>query len=340
MDEWRSQRRGGVGKKGMRTRDSDFVKSIFIANTHSVLLVFTTAGKVFPLNVYELPESGRNAKGRPIINLLSIPKDEEISGLVTLESDDGRISGDDDSYLLFISRKGLVKRTATKLFLNLRQGGMIACGVADEDALLTVRRISVAETHVMMLSKEGKCIRYDISDVPSFGRSARGNRGMALSPTDEIIDALLVPPQAHGSAEDEEENEDEFLNDDSAPGTTLLTVTELGYGKRTPFHQYRLQGRYGKGVMSYRTSATTGSVVGALEVANEDEVMLVTNTGRVIRISASSVRMVGRVSQGVRLMRLEAKEKIVDITRIEDEDEDVEEGEEVTGLELEEVGEE
>jgi DNA gyrase subunit A len=328
-DEWRQQRRGGVGKKGMKTRESDFVKSIFIANTHSVLLVFTTAGKVFPINVYEVPQAGRNAKGRPIVNLLNIPKDEQISGLVSLQSEDGRISGDDETDLLFISRKGLVKRTPTKAFLNLRQGGMIAAGVADDDALMTVRRIEVKDTHVMLLTKAGKCIRFDINDVPVFGRSARGNRGVALSSEDAVIDALLVPPEDHsaledGLAGDDDEVEDEVISDDSDFATTLLTVTELGYGKRTPFYQYRLQGRYGKGVLSYRTTKTTGNVVGALEVAKEDEVMLVTDTGRVIRISAGSVRRVGRVSQGVRLMRLEKNEKIVDIARIEDNDEEEE----------------
>lgn len=329
-DEWRQQRRGGVGKKGMTTRDSDFVKSIFIANTHSVLLVFTTAGKVFPINVYEVPEAGRNAKGRPIVNLLNIPKEEQISGLVSMDSEDGRISGDDETDLLFISRQGLVKRTPTKAFLNLRQGGMIAAGVADDDALMAVRRIKVKETHVMLLTRGGKCIRFDINDVPVFGRSARGNRGVALTGGDAVIDALLVPPEDHrdqeedSSSEVEEvvEGDDETISDDKSFSTTLLTVTELGYGKRTLFYQYRLQGRYGKGVLSYRTTTTTGNVVGALEVADEDEVMLVTDTGRVIRISASSVRRVGRVSQGVRLMRLEKNEKIVDIARIEEEDED------------------
>ena len=150
---------------------------------------------------------------------------------------------------------------------------------------------------------------------------------MALGKDDAIIDALLVPPGIHASEQSEPSDSEDMdeITEEHAFATTLLTVTEFGYGKRTPFIQYRLQGRYGKGILSYRTSSTTGNVVGALEVAAEDELMLVTDTGRVIRISANSVRMVGRVSQGVRLMRLETDEKIVDITRIEDDEDEDEE---------------
>ena len=334
LDEWRMQRRGGVGKLGMDTRAEDFVTSLFIANTHSTLLVFTTAGKVYPLPVYELPHASRNARGKPIVNLVPVDGDERIASVVTVrevasESEDLRA-------LLFVSRSGVVKKTPLSAYRNLRQGGMIAAGVADGDELVQVRVVHDPEVDLILMTRLGKCIRFALSNVPEVGRTARGNRGIKLSDEDVVVDGILIP---HGGivGEDEEEEETELVEDEESElegeeaeeiwEQTLLTVTELGYGKRTPLDAYRLQGRYGKGIISTKLTDATGSVVGAILVGREDQVMLVTDTGRVIRIAAAEVRLViTRSSRGVRLMRLEEGEQIVDVARVEETDVDEEDG--------------
>jgi len=336
-DEWRMQRRGGHGKKGMNTRDEDFVTSIFIANTHSILMVFTDTGKVYPLNVYEVPEAGRTARGRPIINLVPVSQDERIAAVVSVRSEDLVEEGAD---LVFVSRKGLVKRTPLTAYKNIRQGGLIATGVAEGDTLVVVNKLEEgAAVDVMIFTAHGQCIRFPKAGskgAPLFGRTARGNKGIALSDTDEVVDMLLIPAgegegEVDGEAEVEateaaepvevEESEDSIVIDEE-PEVTLLTITTLGYGKRTPLEEYPMQGRNGKGVISHKTGDDVGEVVRARPVGPDDQLMLVTDTGRVIRISAASVRFVkSRSSKGVRLMRLADGERIVDMARlIEDEE--------------------
>jgi DNA gyrase subunit A len=356
-DEWRTQARGGMGKRGMNTRAEDFVSALFIANTHSILLVFTHNGKVYPLNVYEVPEAGRAARGRPIVNLVPVEKGERIAAVVSVRqivaeepvSDENVSEGEDDQEapvpipapdLLFVSKQGLIKRTPLSAYKNLRAGGMIAVGVADDDVLMVVRLVpSGDQCHVMLFSALGKCIRFPWADVPEFGRTARGNRGIRLSDGDEVVDMVVVmvdgdePAEAQEVADESEESEETLDNleeegeaeqDDDEPwDTTLLTVSELGYGKRTPLDSYPHQGRYGLGVVSFKTSDNTGGVVGAQVVSKADQLMLVTDTGRVIRISAGSVRLVqNRATKGVRLMRLDSNERIVDLARLEENDED------------------
>jgi DNA gyrase subunit A len=333
-DEWQMQRRGGMGKKGMNTRNEDFVTSLFIANTHDILLVFTTSGKVYPLPVYQVPESGRGAKGRPIINLVPVDGDENIAAVVSVREIDT-----DEVSLMFVSRQGIIKRTVMQAYKNLRTGGMIACGVADGDELMRVRVVPHAEeVDVMLLSKGGLCIRFPWTEVPEYGRSARGNRGMRLRKGDVVVDAVTIP--GSGLSLDEEEIEieetssEETSSEDGASDTTdlsagdmaLLTVTALGYGKRTSYEQYRSQRRNGKGLLSFRTSDATGEVVGALKASSDHQIMLVTDTGRVIRIGVGGVRVQGRVTKGVRLMRLHKDERIVDMAKLlEDEEESSEE---------------
>ncbi len=333
-DEWRMQRRGGMGKKGMDTREEDFVTSIFLANTHATLLVFTNQGKVFPLNVYEVPEASRTARGRPIINLVPVPQDETIAAVVSVYD----ISDDDPRDLLFCSKQGLIKRTPLSAYKNIRQGGLIACGVAEDDELCIVKLLDPDdEVDIMILTQKGQCIRFPKAGpkgAPVFGRSARGNKGIALADDDAVVNMLLVPSGSDDLTEEEElveddavdEEEDDALPDDEPP-CTLLTVTELGFGKRTPFDAYPIQGRNGKGVISHKTGTDVGGVVGARQVTRDDQVMLVTDTGRVIRIAASEVRMVkSRGSKGVRLMRLEDEEMIVDLELLPaTDDEDLEE---------------
>ena len=342
-DEWRMQRRGGVGKRGMATRNEDFVTSIFIANTHDVLLVFTNTGKVYQLPVYEVPEAGRAAKGRPIVNLVPVAEDERVAAVVTvrtLRPDEEEETETDSPSLLFISRRGLVKETKLHAYRNLRANGMIAAGVNDGDELVVVRIIEDRDQHLMLFTRNGKCIRFDLAEVPELGRPARGNFGIRLGTDDIVVDGVLVPASAvldGGEDEDEDEEldaegeeEPEEGEPTDEPDTTLLTVTELGYGKRTPLPMYRPQRRYGKGIISIQTPDSSGKVVGSVQVARDDQIMLVTDTGRVIRFSASDVRLVqGRNTRGVRLMRLDDGERIVDLARLADtDDEDADEGEE------------
>jgi DNA gyrase subunit A len=306
-DAWRIQARGGFGKKGMATREEDFVTTLFVANTHSTLLVFTTSGKVYPLNVYEVPEAGAAAKGRPIVNLVNLAEGEQVASVTTVD----QIGDDDNTELFFIARSGLMKRTPLEKFRNLRSGGMIAAGVAEGDQLMKVRRVDQTDTDFMVLTEQGRCIRYRRHRAPLLGRDARGNRSIKLSAKDRIVDALLVPPTPEwdtGEADSDVDpdvtidepasdldDEDVTIDEPSVLAAdpnveTLLTVTANGYGKRTPFEQYRTQNPNGKGILSYRVTRDTGGVVGSVEVLPTDNVMLVTNTGRVIRILASSVR--------------------------------------------------
>ena len=326
-DEWQMQRRGGVGKKGMSTRDEDFVTSIFVANTHSLLLVFTDQGTVFPLHVYDVPAAGRSARGRPIINLVPVPDGERVAAVVSVRDLD-----DESKSLLFVSRLGLIKRIALNKYKNLRSGGMRGYGVGEGDALLAVRLMNVDpnEADVMLLTKNGKCLRFPLVKVPESGRTARGNRGMRLVDDDVIVDTLVVVAGGveEDSDDDEVETSDEGEGEDLVDeyGTTLLTVTELGYGKRTPFDRYPTKKHTNtKGVMSIRLRDENGCVAGAAEVSPDDQVMLVTDTGRIIRIAMADVRIIGRNTQGVRLMRLEPDERIVDLVRLVDDD-DGEEG--------------
>jgi DNA gyrase subunit A len=337
-DEWRMQRRGGLGKKGMATRDTDFVTNLFVANTHSMMLVFTDMGTVFPLMVYDVPEAARDGKGRPIVNLVPVPESERVTAVVSVKDLEQA-----DMELLFVSRLGVVKRTPITDFKNLRQGGMRAAGVAEGDALVLVRVLDGIDRHVILFSRLGKCIRFPLGEVPSYGRTARGNFGMALAEGDAIVDIVLapadmgdavaeaieaadaadVPTEVTDTTEDDAEG-DESADDEAvelSDDTTLLTVTENGYGSRLPFGQYRLQRRYGKGILSFRTGEATGNVVGAIEVHADDQLMLVTDTGRVIRIAASSVpARRTRPVKGVKLMRLEPGERVVDVERLEEAD--------------------
>lgn len=349
-DEWRMQRRGGTGKLGMATRDEDFVTTLFVANTHTVLMVFTSAGRVYPLNVYDVPEMGRTGKGRPIVNLVPVTPDETIAGVVSVRE----IGDDDQRDLLFVSRRGLVKRTKLKDYKNIRNGGLIACGVAEGDEVAIVRLMNPDdEVDVMILTHRGQSIRFrkgGPKGAPVYGRSARGNKGIRLRGDDTVVDALLVPAAPLG--DDEEADAGEAVDADDAPATTaddaavddapveepaaeeggddevadddgplLLTITANGFGKRSPLDGdkgYKVQGRNGLGVLAHRTGTDVGPVVGATVVSGDDQLMITTDSGRMIRIAASEIRVVGRVSKGVKLMRLEEGERIVDMAVIQE----------------------
>jgi DNA gyrase subunit A len=289
------QRRGGFGKKGMKTRQEDQVSELFTASTHSHLLIFTTKGQVFKVPVYTIPETSRTARGTPIVNLVNLDGDDEIAAVISVRDFDEEVD------LFFISKKGLVKRTRLGDYRNIRASGLRAYDCAEGDELLRVNKTRT-EQHVLITTRAGKCIRFPgvnedgELEVRHMGRVARGVRGIKLKDNDEISGI-------------------EMLEDDT--GMLLLTVTENGYGKRTAIDKYRIQGRGGQGVINMVVDERNGQVVGSVQVHDTDLIMMMTNTGRVIKIPVINIRETqSRAAKGVRLMRVEKDERIVSVTRV------------------------
>ena len=297
LDNYQDQRRGGFGKKGMNTRSEDIVREITIANTHASLLVFTKNGQVFRVPVHAIPEAGRNARGKPIAHLVELDKGDEIAAVLTIREFEEELD------LVFCSRKGLIKRTQLSLYKNIRTSGLRAYDCGDGDSLFTVV-LAKPDQELLIATAWGKSIRFPGSDVRRMGRVARGVRGMKLAEGDEIrgLEVLDV---------------DESL--------LLLTLTENGYGKRTALGEYRLQGRGGQGIININTGDRNGAVVGSMQVRDDDSIMLITDSGRVIKIPVVNIRVTGRNTMGVTLMRVEDGERIVSIARVVD-DEDSEDG--------------
>ena len=323
--EYSEQRRGGFGKRGMRTRNEDSVQDIFIANTHSDLLAFTTQGLVYKVPVYRVPEVGRDAKGLPIVNLAGLEPGDDIAAVIPVSDID-----QDDVDLLFCSRRGRVKRTKLSLFKNMRASGLRAYGSADGDSLLTVAKTRT-DQDVLIVTRNGLSIRFaginekGELEVRHMGRTARGVRGIDLRDGDDIASMLVL------------EDNDELR---------LLTVTENGYGKRTPLDKYRVQGRGGKGIIDIVAGERNGRVAGAVPVVEGDRIMLITDTGRVIKMRVDDIRETDRNTKGVTLMRVEDDERVVGVARVVEGEEDELETAEVIGevdteaLELEAASEE
>ncbi|MED5373846.1 MAG: DNA gyrase subunit A [Myxococcota bacterium] len=299
LDLYQEQRRGGFGKKGMNTKEEDVVREITIANTHASLLVFTKQGQVFRVPVHAIPEAGRTARGKPIAHLVEMDDGDEIAAVLTIRE------FSEDLDLVFCSRKGLIKRTQLSLYKNIRTSGLRAYDCGDGDSLFSVV-LAEPEQELFIATAWGKCIRFPGSDVRRMGRVARGVRGIKLVEGDEIR-AM------------------EVLSDDQE--LLLLTLTENGYGKRTSLSEYRLQGRGGQGIINIDTGERNGAVVGSMQVLDEDRIMLITDSGRVIKIPVGNIRVAGRNTMGVTLMRVEDDERIVSVARVVEDDED-ESGEE------------
>jgi DNA gyrase subunit A len=360
-DEWRMQRRGGSGKRGMTTREADFVTSLFVANTHDLLLVFTSEGRVLPLHVYDVPEATTVGKGKPIVNLVPIePQTEKIASIVSfagfegvahLDVGEGIPEGVPD--LVFMTRFGRIKRTSLWEYRNLRGHGLIATGIPEGDELVQVRLVDDPDAaHALVLTRRGMAIRFPLAELRTMGRPAMGNRAIKLSPGDEVVDVLLLPGDAEvdegvvvvldaadadgdeSTVDPDHDDEDldaaEAVDDDELPddeddgSPRLLFVTDGGYGKRTQPNEFRAQHRYGKGIRAQGLDGKSGTVVGAVVVEPADQVMVVTDTGRIIRFEAGSVRRCRRTARGVRLMRLEDGERIVDVARLVEPEDDVE----------------
>ena len=296
---YRAQRRGGRGKIGATTRDEDFVEHLFVASTHSYILIFTTRGRVFWLKVHEVPQAGRAARGRSITNLLNLGPEEKLSAFLAVrEFRDG-------CYLLFATRRGLVKKTDLMQYASPRPSGLIAIALEEADEVIGVR-LTDGASEAILSTRDGQAIRFKESDVRGMGRGTYGVWGMRLDEGDEVVGLDLA--QA---------------------GATLLAVSANGYGKRTEMEEYRLTRRGGKGIITMRTTEKTGRVVGVRMVTDEDQIMLVTSGGKVIRLRANDIRVIGRNTQGVRLIGLEEGEQVASVARLAEREDEVESREDV-----------
>ena len=288
---YRAQRRGGKGKIGMGVKDEDFVETLFTASTHDYLLFFTDAGKVFWLKVHEIPEAGRAAKGKAMVNLLALSGDEKVTA--TLPVKEFR----DDRYVFMATRQGVIKKTELSAYSNPRQGGIIALSLDDGDKLIGVQ-ITDGQREILLGTRQGIVIRFKEEDVRPMGRTAHGVRGITLEEGNEVIGMETITPDST---------------------TAVLTITEGGFGKRTPVSEYRLQGRGGKGIISVKTTERNGLAVGFVQVRENDEIMMMSSKGKILRCRVDKIREVGRNTQGVRVLEMEeADDRVVGVARLAD----------------------
>ena len=287
IDTFKSQRRGGKGITGMTTREDDFVKEIFTASSHDTLLFFTNKGKLYRLRGYEVPEAGRTAKGTAIVNLLSLDADEKVSAIMPIQN------FAEGKYLLFATKEGLIKKTALTEYNSSRKTGLQAITLKEDDELIDVR-LTDGEDNVVLVTRKGMCITFDEKDVRSVGRVSQGVIGIRLDPDDHVIGMESI-----------------IANSKS----TLLAITENGFGKRTDLGEYRVQIRGGKGVITYKITPKTGEVIGIKIVNDADDIMMITDTGTIIRMNVNEISILGRSTQGVTLMRTN-EGKVVSIEKI------------------------
>jgi DNA gyrase subunit A len=288
IDTYRSQRRGGKGVTGMETKEEDVVADLFVASTHAYLLFFTNKGKVHWLKVHEIPEGGRLAKGKAMVNLLALGEGESVATCVPVK-DFG------SGYVFFATKQGRVKKTELGAFSHPRQGGIIAITLEDGDEVMAARRTN-GQREVLLSTKEGMAIRFPEDEVRPMGRSAAGVRGVEVEAGDQVIGAEVVEE-----------------------GMRVLTITQRGYGKRTPLEEYRRQGRGGKGIIDIKTGGRNGYVVGMLQVREGDDILVVTTKGKIIRVRSDEVTSQGRNTMGVRIIDLEPDDQVGSIARVEGE---------------------
>ena len=296
IDTYKSQKRGGKGIIGIATREEDFVKQIFTASTHDTVLFFSNQGKVYRLRGYEVPEAGRTAKGTAIVNLLSLNAGEKISAVIPISN------YAEGKYLLMATKNGTIKKTALNEFSSVRKSGLIAINLKEEDTLIDVK-LTDGEDNVVLVTSKGMSITFDEKDVRPMGRGATGVIGIKLAEDDNVIGMESI------------------INGSNA---TLLSITENGFGKRTELDEYRVQTRGGRGVMTYKVTPKTGNIVGIRIASDNEDVMLITDTGTIIRLKVSDISILGRVTQGVTLMRTN-EGKVVSIETIQSEEEKTEE---------------
>ena len=286
---YRAQKRGGKGLTGVKPKPEDFVEHLFVASSHDHLLFFTNQGKVYWIKVHEIPEGGRLTRGKAIVNLLNLAKDEQVATTLSLRD------FEEGKYVVMATREGLVKKTPLLAYSRPRTNGILALNIREEDELIAVRTSS-GDQDIFISTREGKSIRFHESDIREMGRAAAGNMGIRLEPEDRVVGM-------------------EVLDE----GSTILTVTENGYGKRTPTGEYRRQSRGGKGILTIKTSERNGPVVYTCQVTDSDQLMIITEKGKIIRLRASEISVIGRNTQGVRLINLE-EEKVVGVAKVVEED--------------------
>lgn len=298
LADYRAQKRGGKGKSATAMKEEDFVDHLWVANTHDTLLCFSSLGKVYWLKVYQLPQASRTAKGKPIVNLLPLEKEERIYTVLPVKE------FTDDQYLFFATANGVVKKTPLLDYSRPRANGIIAIDLTEDDTLVNVERTD-GQRDILLFSSDGKTIRFNEKDVRSMGRTARGVRGIRLQDKEKLVSMVVADEGA------------------------ILTATENGYGKRTVLDEFSPQGRGGKGVIGIQTSARNGRLVGAVQVNDLDELMLISDAGTLVRTRVSEVSTLGRNTQGVTLIKLAKKEHLVGLAKIEnlDSDEELDEDE-------------
>ncbi|HEY6105235.1 MAG TPA: DNA gyrase C-terminal beta-propeller domain-containing protein, partial [Anaeromyxobacteraceae bacterium] len=311
VSTYRAQRRGGRGRTGAVARDEDFVEMLFVASTHSYLLVFSGRGKVYWLKVHEIPQAGRAARGKPIVNLVQLAEGEKVAAILPVarlpeppagaEEGEGEAQGaeaqpqpEGGQYVFQATRRGLVKKTRLDAYSRPRASGIIALSIEEGDELIAAR-LTEGQSHILLSTAQGMAIQFEESEVRPMGRAAHGVKGITLEDGDEVVSAESLPPPRPEEAE--------------VP--TILTVTRNGYGKRTELSEYRVQSRGGKGIITIKTTERNGPVVAAAPVQDGEEVMLITNRGMLIRLPVKQISVIGRNTQGVRLIAVESKDELV-----------------------------
>lgn len=308
-DTYKAQKRGGKGITGVTTRDNDFVKDLVMTSTHDNLMFFTNTGKAHKIKAYEIPEATRTARGTPAINFLNLLQRERITAVIPVKE------FSEDKYLIAITKNGLIKKTALNEFDTKRTTGLIAINLKDEDELIAIKQ-STGSNNIIIVTKKGKCISFSEKDVRPMGRIASGVRAIKLDKDDEVVSMELVEPEQQ-----------------------LMVVTENGFGKRTPVEEYKIQVRGGKGLLTYDKAkfSKTGALIGAMVVDESDEILMINSDGIIIRIRASEVSILGRATQGVKIMKVDEGSKIVAIEKaIRDDEDEVEESSTSTSNETEE----
>ncbi len=283
---YRAQRRGGKGMTGVKPKAEDFVENMFVASSHDHFLFFTNKGRVYWKKVHEIPEAGRMSKGKAIVNLLDLKRGERVATILSIRDfEEGR-------YVVMASRRGLVKKTELVSYSHPRSGGIVALKIREEDELISVR-VSSGEQDIFLATRQGKSIRFHESDLRGMGRVAAGNIGIRMEPGDEVVAMEILKE-----------------------GATILTVTENGYGKRTRTEEYRTQSRGGKGILTIKATERNGPVVYSYQVTDQDELMIITGHGKIIRMRVVDISVIGRNTQGVRLINLGEGEKVVGVARL------------------------
>jgi DNA gyrase subunit A len=302
LDEYKLQNRGGVGSKGTATRDADFLENLFVATTHNYLLVFTAKGKCFWMRVFEIPEGSKQSKGRAIQNLINIEPDDKVLAYINVKNlkDEEYIN---NNFIIMCTQKGIIKKTTLEAYSRPRVNGINAITIREEDQLLEAKLTS-GEDEIMMALRSGRAIRFNESKVSPMGRNASGVRGVTLAhDKDEVVGMITVPDPSHN----------------------VLVVSENGYGKRSEIEDYRVTNRGGKGVKTINVTDKTGELIAIKNVTDDDDLMIINKSGIVIRLAVQSLRVMGRATQGVRLISLRNNDGIAAVAKVEhsEDEEDV-----------------